>query len=160
MFFFLIRAQGLATSSSLSKLITSLLGPCLLYCNSLRLGSTGANWLCLFCEEKSGFILSTVQLWQVKANEKHPLGHLCCCLERVAIRAKWQGVAASSWRCLGKYAWETKMSDYISNEPILLGRQRTKPSQAKLSQTSIKGNFGKNKCISNTVGSAKYSKYK
>lgn len=50
MFFFLIRAQGLATSSSLSKLITSLLGPYLRYCSSLRLGSTGAKWLCLFWE--------------------------------------------------------------------------------------------------------------
>lgn len=76
MFFLQIRAQGLATNPNpiFSKLITSLLGHCLLYCNCLRLGSAGANQLHLFCEAKAGFSLCTVQLRQVKADEMFPSG--------------------------------------------------------------------------------------
>lgn len=71
MFFLQIRAQGLATSPNpiFSKLITSLLGHCLLHCNCLRLGSAGANQLRLFCDVKAGFSLCTAQHWQVKADE-------------------------------------------------------------------------------------------
>lgn len=124
MFFFQIGAQGLATSRN--PVFQNWLFPCwvTVYCNSLRLGSAGANWLCLFCEDKARFTLSTVWLWQVKANKKHPFetsllphaesGH--------KTKERKQPLEEAQGRMLRRISSS-------SDELILLGRQGIKPNQ-------------------------------
>lgn len=130
-FFLQIRAQGLATRPNpiFSKLITSLLGHCLLYCNCLRLGLAGANRFHLFCEAKTEFSLCTLHLWQAKADERPRSGTTLMLPRESGPKSK---VAVASWRSSEEEALETKPSHSSSDELIQLERQEIQQNKTSM----------------------------
>lgn len=99
------------------------------YHNCLRLGLAGAKEFPLFCEAKTGFSLSTLQLWQAKADERPCSGATLRMPRESGPKSK---VAVASWRSSKEEALDTKPPHSSSDDHIQLERQQIQQNKTSM----------------------------